>query len=131
MARMMPCSTPMTTTVGRGEGGHRELVAPDPQDVAHPHVVDQPDPDEEDDRREDRVRHVGQRAGQEQQDHDDDGAGGELRDLAPAAGAVDHLGLGRAAVDRERAGHAGADRLATPSPTRSTFSSKLSPYLTA
>ena len=49
----------------------------------------------------------GERTGQEEQDHDDDRGSGQLRDLGPAAGAVDHLGLRRAAVDDERAADAG------------------------
>ena len=87
------------------QGRDHELVWSDTQDVVHPDVVDQPDADQEDDCGEDGVRHVGERPRQEQEDDDDDRARGQLGYLTAPASAVDHLGLGRAAVDRERPGH--------------------------
>jgi hypothetical protein len=52
--------------------------------------------------------HVGQRGGQEQhQQHDR--RGHQERKLGAPVGAVDHLGLGGAAVDDKSAGNAGAD----------------------
>ena len=109
IARMMPCSTPTTTTVAAVTAATANSPGRSRVDVAHAREVDQPDADQEDDRGQHGVRHVRQRAGQEQQDDDDDRGRGQLRELAPAAGAVDHLGLGRAAVDHERAADAGAD----------------------
>ena len=53
--------------------------------------------------------HVLQRHREEQQHDQDDHRGRELRELAPTAGAVDHLGLRRAAVHDERARQACRD----------------------
>ena len=49
------------------------------------------------------ARHVRQRLGEEQQDDRHAERGRDLRDLAAPAGAIDHRGLRRAAVDDERA----------------------------
>ena len=62
---------------------------------------DQLDADQEDDRGQHRIGHELQRPGQEEQDDRDHHRGRELRDLGAALGLVDHLGLGRAAVDRD------------------------------
>ena len=82
-----------------------------PEDRPHARDVDELDADQEHDRREHRLRHVGERLREEQQHDQDDDGRRELRDLAPAAGAVDHLGLRGAPVHDERA--------ATARPTRS------------
>ena len=92
---------------GGREQGNGELVAPAGQDAPHPADVDELDGDEEDDRRQGGVRQVGQRPGEQEQDDQDDRGGRELGQLAAPARAVDHLGLGRAAVDDEGAGERG------------------------
>ena len=92
---------------GRREQGHGELVAPGGQDAPHPGDIDEPDSDEEDHRRQRGVRQVGERPGEQQQDKENHRGGGELGQLAAPARAVDHLHLGRAAVDDERAGERG------------------------
>ena len=94
---------------GSGDEGDGKLALANASDRGHAPVVDQPQADQEDDGGEDGVGHVGEGAGQEQQHGDHDRARGELRDLAAAAAAVDHLGLGGAAVHDERAADAGPD----------------------
>ena len=84
-----------------------ELVAPAGQDAPHPADVDELDRDEEHHRRQRGVRQVGQRPGEQQKDDQNHGGGRELGQLAAPARAVDHLRLGRAAVDDERAGERG------------------------
>ena len=75
--------------------------------------------------------HVLQRLGEEQQHDEHDDRGREHRDLRLAAGAVDHLRLGRAAVHDERARQNRRPRWRAPRPTRSTFSSNGSSYFAA
>jgi hypothetical protein len=89
---------------GRREQGHGELVAPGGQDQPHPADIDEPDSNEEDHRRQRGRRQVGKRPGEQQQDKENHRCAGELGQLAAPARAVDHLDLGRAAVDDEGAG---------------------------
>ncbi len=87
-------------------GDHRHPELPGPLDMDPPHPVDvhQFHADHEDHRRQHRLGQVGQGGGEEQQHQEDDAGRHQLGQLAPAAGAFDHLGLGRAAVDHEGAG---------------------------
>ena len=115
---------------GRRDGGHDDFALPEPIDVGHPLVVDEPEADEEDDGRQDGVRHVGERDGQEQQDNDDDRRRRQLRDLVlpPALSTISvFVGLPLTTKVPEIP----AARLAVPRPTRSTFSSKRSEYFIA
>ena len=94
------CSRPVATM--NSSGRSRRILR-------MPGDVDELDPDQEHDRSEHGVRHVLEWLGEEQQDDDGDGTGGDLGELAAATGTVDHLGLGGAAVDGERAREAGGD----------------------
>jgi hypothetical protein len=82
-------------------------VFPDGQDAPHSLDVDEFDGDQEDHRGQGGVRQVGQRPGEQHQDDQHHREGGELGQLAAAAGAVRYLRFGRAAVDHERAGERG------------------------
>ena len=92
---------------GRREQGDGELVTAAGQDAPQPGDVDELDGDEEDHRGQGGDRQVGQRPGEQEQHDEDHRDGRELRELAASTGAVDHLRLGRAAVDDERAGERG------------------------
>ena len=102
----------------RGDGRHHELARSQARHDRHALGVDSLAPMRNTTAASDRVGQVRKQVGQEQQHDHDDATGRELRDLAPAAGTVDHLGLGRAAIDHERArdagrgvGHAQADEV--------------------
>lgn len=88
----------------RGEHRDEEFVAAHGQNRSQAANVDEFDADEEHDGRQHGQGQAGERPGQGEQDLQHDCRGGELSELAAAAGAVDHLGFGGAAVDDECAG---------------------------
>ena len=88
---------------GGGDGCDHELVSAESPDLAHIQEIDELETDQEDDGRENGVRQVLQRLRQEEEDDRDDDGGRQLRHLRSTLGLVDHLGLGRAAVDDEGA----------------------------
>src|SRR4029450_3513128 len=86
-------------------GGQRELelagaFAPD---VAQAGQIDEPYGDREDDGAKHALRQILQRAGQKEEYERDDGGGGEVRELAAPARALDHSSLRRTTIDHERA----------------------------
>ena len=94
---------------GCGHRGDCELVSAQTPHLAHACHVDELDADQEHDRRQDGVRHVLQRPGEEEQDERDARRRRELGDLAVALGFVHHLRLRGAAVDDEGAAQPGRD----------------------
>ena len=108
MATTMACSTPTTMTSRPVSTAMTNSSRRIGVDGAQALEVDQLDADEEHDRGEHGGGHVLQRLGEEEQHDEHDPGRGQAGDLAAAAGPVDHLGLGRAAVDDERARQAGA-----------------------
>ena len=107
MASTMPCSTPTTTTVTatsvattNSSGRRRSTLRMPAMSTSS-----MPMRNTTDDSTALGMYWIGTVRNSSTIGHDD--AGGDLGELAAAAGAVDHLGLGRAAVDDEGAGDAG------------------------
>jgi len=130
MARSMLCSTPQHHHRHRGGERNPKLVRPLGENLPHPLHVDQLDPDQKDDRREHGGRQERQRTGEERS---------TMRTTIPVVSWAVWLvppvlstiwvfvGLPLTTKVPERP----AARFATPNPTRSVFSSKLSWNLSA
>ena len=109
MARTMPCSTPTaktTTAVMAASTNSLNRAALMPLESLD---VDQADADEEHDRGEHRLGHVGEHPGEEQHDDEDDHRHGDVGDLGASLLLVEDLGLGGAAVHHEGAGQPGGE----------------------
>ena len=103
IASTMPCSTPTTTTKRAVATASANSAGLSWRISSQGAQVDHVDCDEKDQRAEHALGKILQGLGEEEQDEGDDGGGGDLRDLALAAGAFDDRGLGGAAVDDEGA----------------------------
>ena len=104
---MIPSFTPTNTTIAAVSAATTNSTGRRRSTSRMPRMSMSSQRDDEDDGRQDRARHVGERLCEEQQDDRHARGGRELRHLALAARAVDHRRLRRAAVHDERAGDAG------------------------
>ena len=104
---MIPCSTPTSTTTTAVITARSKLSRTFAPDARQPAQVDQLDSNDENDGAQHAARQKLQWLRQEQQYQRDHDCGRNLRQLAAAARALDHRGLGRTAVDDERATESG------------------------
>src|SRR5262249_40201182 len=93
----------------RSDKSDPELGGPDGGDASHASEIDKVDADTEDNRGQGRLRQQLKRTREKQQNEQRYQACCELCKLAAAAGALDHLGFGRTAIDDECAGNRGTD----------------------
>ena len=97
----MPCSTPITTTTAAVASASWNSPGLSRQMSRKPGRSTSPTGDREDDGAKHALRQILQRAGQKEEYERDDCGGGEVRELASPAGALDHSGLRRTTIDHE------------------------------